>query len=84
MNSKDIQLHGLEALIRWPQADGSFISPEKFISVAERTGLILFYRNGLYKKQLTILENLNCLGSPALFMSTYQRKILKAASFTNL
>lgn len=32
---------GFEALIRWQQADGSFISPVKFIPVAEETGLIL-------------------------------------------
>lgn len=32
---------GFEALIRWQQADGSFISPVKFIPVAEDTGLIL-------------------------------------------
>mgnify|MGYP003575303008 CR=1 FL=1 len=32
---------GYEALLRWPQADGSFISPAEFIPVAEETGLIL-------------------------------------------
>ncbi len=31
----------LEALIRWPQADGSFIPPDQFIQVCEDTGLIL-------------------------------------------
>ncbi|HEY2929780.1 putative bifunctional diguanylate cyclase/phosphodiesterase [Piscinibacter sp.] len=31
---------GAEALIRWPQADGSFIGPSEFIRVAEETGLI--------------------------------------------
>ncbi len=29
-----------EALLRWPQSDGSMISPFEFIPVAERTGLI--------------------------------------------
>lgn len=29
-----------EALARWPQADGSFISPGEFIPIAEETGLI--------------------------------------------
>jgi len=31
----------LEALLRWPQADGSFIAPSEFIQVCEDTGLIL-------------------------------------------
>lgn len=29
-----------EALLRWPLDDGSFIEPEEFIPIAERTGLI--------------------------------------------
>lgn len=35
------EVTGYEALIRWPQADGSFISPVNFIPLAEDTGLIL-------------------------------------------
>lgn len=31
----------LEALIRWPQDDGSFITPDTFIPVAEASGLII-------------------------------------------
>jgi len=31
---------GLEALIRWPQADGGHIEPNEFIPVAEQRGLI--------------------------------------------
>jgi predicted signal transduction protein with EAL and GGDEF domain len=34
------QLTGIEALIRWPQKDGSFIEPNVFIPVAEQRGLI--------------------------------------------
>jgi len=33
-------IHGAETLIRWPQPDGSFISPETFITIAEKSGLI--------------------------------------------
>ncbi|MBA3988700.1 MAG: diguanylate phosphodiesterase [Idiomarina sp.] len=32
---------GAEALLRWPQSDGSFISPSIFIPLAEYSGLIL-------------------------------------------
>lgn len=31
---------GLEALVRWPQADGRLIAPGQFIPLAERTGVI--------------------------------------------
>ena len=34
------QVYGVEALVRWPQADGSFIPPGDFIPIAERTGLM--------------------------------------------
>ena len=32
---------GCEALLRWPQSDGSYLSPVEFIPVAEETGLIV-------------------------------------------
>lgn len=34
-------LVGVEALVRWPQPDGSFISPAEFIPIAERSELIV-------------------------------------------
>lgn len=34
-------ISGVEALLRWRKADGSFISPAEFIPVAERSDLIL-------------------------------------------
>jgi len=34
------ELVGLEALTRWPQPDGSFVPPSRFIPVAEALGLI--------------------------------------------
>ncbi|PKH05408.1 bifunctional diguanylate cyclase/phosphodiesterase [Moritella sp. Urea-trap-13] len=34
------KVHHFEALLRWPQADGSFIPPDKFIPLAEQNGTI--------------------------------------------
>jgi diguanylate cyclase (GGDEF)-like protein len=34
------EICGFEALIRWPQSDGSWISPAQFIPIAEETGRI--------------------------------------------
>ncbi|ADV65808.1 putative bifunctional diguanylate cyclase/phosphodiesterase [Deinococcus maricopensis] len=32
---------GMEALLRWPQPDGSWVPPQQFIPLAEETGLIV-------------------------------------------
>ncbi len=36
----DGKIVGAEALVRWPQSDGSFLSPDTFIPLAEQTGLM--------------------------------------------
>jgi diguanylate cyclase len=37
----DQHIIGAEALLRWPQADGSMIGPDEFIPLAESSGLIV-------------------------------------------
>jgi diguanylate cyclase len=44
------QLVGLEALMRWQQADGSFIPPDRFIALAEQSGLIIELGEWLFAK----------------------------------
>ena len=41
---------GAEALLRWQQADGSWIEPEEFVAVAEESGLMI--RTGAYALEL--------------------------------
>lgn len=40
------EVRAAEALLRWRQADGSYISPEEFVAVAEESGLMI--RTGEY------------------------------------
>ncbi len=44
------QLVGVEALMRWQQADGSFIPPDRFIALAEQSGLIIELGEWLFAK----------------------------------
>lgn len=41
---------GLETLIRWEQSDGSFISPNEFVPIAEESGLINSIGEWTFKK----------------------------------
>jgi len=56
------RVHGAEVLIRWPQADGSFISPELFIGIAERSGLITQITEWVIEAAIQQLHMLNQQG----------------------
>ncbi|MBB1478516.1 MULTISPECIES: EAL domain-containing protein [unclassified Pseudoalteromonas] len=59
-NADKDQIHGFEALVRWPQVDGSIISPAEFIPLAEQNGAIIPLTLLLMKqlfKQLELWRN---------------------------
>ncbi|MFY8329126.1 putative bifunctional diguanylate cyclase/phosphodiesterase [Pseudoalteromonas sp. ZZD1] len=55
-NTEQDKLHGFEALVRWPQADGSIISPVEFIPLAEQNGAIIPLTALLMKQLFKQLE----------------------------
>lgn len=57
---------GMEALLRWPQADGSFVSPAVFIPLAEYSGLIIEIGDWVLQQACKQLQSLKALGFPQL------------------
>ncbi len=49
-------IHGFEALVRWPQIDGTIISPVEFIPLAEQNGAIIPLTAVLMKQLFKQLE----------------------------
>jgi diguanylate cyclase (GGDEF)-like protein/PAS domain S-box-containing protein len=41
LETQDLKIIGFEALLRWQQANGEFITPDIFIPIAEQSGLIV-------------------------------------------
>jgi len=60
---------GVEVLIRWPQPDGSYISPGEFIPLAEETGLIIRIGSWVMKEALIALQRLRQEGFTDLKMA---------------
>jgi diguanylate cyclase (GGDEF)-like protein len=60
---------GVEALLRWRDDDGAFISPDRFIPLAEASGLIVAIGDWVLRTACKELTRLQALGYPELRMS---------------
>ena len=56
--NSDGSLHGVEALVRWRNERLGFVSPDKFITVAEETGIIKNLGNFILLQSLTEIKEL--------------------------
>jgi PAS domain S-box-containing protein len=60
---------GMEALLRWPDGQGGFVSPAKFIPIAEENGLILPIGDWVLKTACEYLRACNGHGYENLFLA---------------
>lgn len=60
---------GVEALIRWRNEDGIFVSPDRFIPLAEASGMIVAIGDWVLRMSCHELVRLQALGYPDLRMS---------------
>jgi predicted signal transduction protein with EAL and GGDEF domain len=60
----DRRVTGIEALIRWPQPDGSYIFPDEFIPLAEESGLIMALGEWIINRACRDGKVLNQLAGP--------------------
>ncbi len=60
---------GLEALTRWRTENGTHVSPDQFIPVAEQTALILPIGEWILHQAIRVLESLHAHGHSGLRMS---------------
>jgi EAL domain-containing protein (putative c-di-GMP-specific phosphodiesterase class I) len=63
------KLIGFEALMRWRTADNTFISPDKFIPLAEQSGLIVGMGTWILRESLRFIRQLELAGWQDLCMS---------------
>jgi len=60
---------GVEALIRWRNEDGSFVPPDRFIPLAEASGMIVAIGDWVLRVACHELVRLQAMGLPDLRMS---------------
>jgi diguanylate cyclase len=62
LSLKDLSVTGFEALIRWRDIDGRFISPVEFIPLAEQSGLIIRMGEWILRNAIAELGILRSMG----------------------
>ncbi|WKJ88617.1 EAL domain-containing protein [Methylomonas montana] len=60
---------GLEALIRWKNQDGTIVPPDRFIPIAEQSGLIVPLGNWILRTALADLQRMRTAGFKSICMA---------------
>lgn len=60
---QDRHIAGMEALVRWPQGNGHFISPAEFIPLAEEKGMIVEIDKLMIKNVCTFIQKMNTIAT---------------------
>jgi diguanylate cyclase (GGDEF)-like protein len=69
INLADRKTVGAEALLRWKTPDGTFISPDRFIPIAEYSGLIVELGEWVMREACSELVRIHALGQKDFMMS---------------